>query len=53
MHMNPLAAAFGAVTLGPEVVVDPDRFAPRASRLDYLVLDEALAAGVVEITEVR
>jgi hypothetical protein len=59
MHMNPLAAALDAVTLGAEVVVDNltmipilSRLAPPVSRLDYLVLDEALAAGVVEITEV-
>ena len=59
MHTNPLAAALDAVTLGREVVVDNltmipilSRFAPPASRLDYLVLDEALEAGVVEITEV-
>lgn len=59
MDTNPLAAALDAVTLGAEVVVDNltmipivSRLAAPVSRLDYLVLDEALAAGVVEITEV-
>ena len=58
MHTNPLAATLAAVTLGPELVVDNLtmfpllRAAAARAPLDYSVLDEALAAGVVEITEV-
>ena len=58
MHTNPLAATLATVTLGPELVVANLTMFPllRAADgsvpLDYSVLDEALAAGVVEITEV-
>ena len=61
MH-NPVAASLASVALGPEVVVDNLTMIPLlfkdssteagASTLDYLVLDEALASGVVEITEI-
>jgi len=57
MH-NPIAAALASVTLGPEVVVDNLTMIPllrkaaETSTLDYLVLDDALAAGFAEITEV-
>ncbi|MEO6238330.1 MAG: DUF6569 family protein [Vicinamibacterales bacterium] len=58
MQTNPLAATLATVTLGPELVVDNLtmfpllRAADASVPLDYSVLDEALAAGVVEITEV-
>ena len=58
MHTNPLASTLATVTLGPELVVANLTMFPllRAADgsvpLDYSVLDEALAAGVVEITEV-
>ena len=58
MPTNPVAAAVAAVTLGPEVVVDNLTMIPlllrtlEPSTLEYLVLDEALASGLVEITEV-
>jgi hypothetical protein len=58
MPTNPVAAAIAAVTLGPEVVVDNLTMIPlllstlEPSTLEYLVLDEALASGLVEITEV-
>src|SRR5436190_10389036 len=63
MHTNPVAAALASVLLGPEVVVDnltmiPLLFKealksePRSPGSDYLLLDEALAGGFVEITEV-
>jgi len=57
MQTSPLAAALASVTLGPEVVVDnltmfPLLRAVDPAPLDYSVLDDALAAGVVEITEV-
>jgi hypothetical protein len=61
MQMNALAAVLGSMTLGPAVVVDnltmiplmnqkPEPWEPLEPR--YLVLDDALASGFVEITEV-
>ena len=63
MNTKPVAAALASVALGPEVVVDnltmiPLLFKealksePRSPGSDYLLLDEALAGGFVEITEV-
>ncbi len=58
MHTNPLAATLATVTLGPDIVIDNLtmfallRAADASVPLDYSVLDDALAAGVVEITEV-
>jgi hypothetical protein len=63
MDTNPLAAALGSVTLGPPVSVDnltmfplvaklPETVRTPGASLNYLVLDEALASGRVEITEV-
>lgn len=55
---SPLAAALDSITLGPAVVVQNLTMIPllRAvsdpAPLDYMVLDEALAAGFVEITEI-
>jgi hypothetical protein len=66
MHHNPFAAAIDSITLGPGVIVRNLTMIPlvlkqegrrtniarSAHRTDYLVLDEALASGAVEITEV-
>jgi ARG/rhodanese/phosphatase superfamily protein len=58
MPKNPVAADLASITLGPEVVVHNLTMIPLlrvsadSSLLDYCVLDEALASGAVEITEV-
>lgn len=66
MHTTPIAAALASITLGPAVRVrnltmipliakEPSPGAGRAARApaaDYVVLDDALSAGLVEITEV-
>ena len=63
MPTNPVAAALDAITLGPAVIVsnltmipllfkDSPILEPRSSNFEYSVLDEALASGLVEITEI-
>jgi hypothetical protein len=65
MNTNPIAAALSSISLGPEVTFEnltmipllkknPERsrLAPPASRIEYLILDDALASGTAEITEV-
>jgi hypothetical protein len=63
MPTNPVAAALDAITLGPAVIVSNLTMIPLLRRNPepepleplepaYLVLDEALASGLVEITEV-
>ncbi len=63
MSTNPVAAALSSVVLGPEVTFEhltmipllahrmPDH-GPRTSDLGYLVLDDALASGTAEVTEI-
>ena len=58
MQTTPLAATLASITLGPAVVIDNLTMFPllrtgaNPASLEYSVLDEALAAGVAEITEV-
>jgi hypothetical protein len=58
MHTDPLAATLASVEFGASVTLDSLTMIrllarePRASQIDYSVLDEALAAGEVEITEI-
>jgi len=60
MQANPVTEALSSVTLGAEVVVDNLTMVPlfrkwsdaMSSVVDYVVLDDALASGGVEITEV-
>ena len=58
MHTDPLAATLASVELGVPVTVDNLTMIPllarqpREPKIDYIVLDEAMAAGEVEITEI-
>lgn len=58
MDTNPIATTLASVTFGPEVSFENLTMIPLVSKhpgtscTDYVVLDEALASGLVEITEV-
>jgi len=58
MHTDPLAATLASVELGVPVTVDNLTMIPLLARqpgepkIDYIVLDEAMATGEVEITEI-
>jgi hypothetical protein len=58
MHTDPLAATLASVELGVPVTVDNLTMLPllarhpREPKIDYIVLDEAMTTGEVEITEI-
>jgi ARG/rhodanese/phosphatase superfamily protein len=64
MHINPVVAALNSVSLGPDITFEnltmipllrdqePPSLEHRTSNIDYVILDDALASGAAEVTEV-